>query len=244
MTGDQDSNVNHDDNIQDKSSGENSNKQYGSNQNADEFNHDQESIVDGNITGNHSEEKGESSQNEKTFTQDEVTRMMTREKKQGRNSVYNELGINPNDRRLIKIVKSFVSAQKDNESNNDSEPINEKLLKAEHRAKMAELKADILAAGVQPQYINDAVTLIAARMANDENLDYHDMISDLHKKYEGWFMPDKQQEDAQHHGTGSSIPLERYDNRSNSNDNSSLGYRLAASRKSKSNYSYFGKKKD
>ena len=42
----------------------------------------------------------------KTFTQEDVNRMMAKEKQQGRNAVFNELGINPDDADAISLIKA------------------------------------------------------------------------------------------------------------------------------------------
>lgn len=51
----------------------------------------------------------------KTFTQEQVNKMMTREKNQGRNAVYKELGINPKDSKSIAMVKALIDSQKTDE---------------------------------------------------------------------------------------------------------------------------------
>ena len=51
----------------------------------------------------------------KMFSQEQLNRMMTREKNQGRNAVYRELGINPKDSKAIAMVKALIESQKTDE---------------------------------------------------------------------------------------------------------------------------------
>lgn len=186
-------------------------------------------------------------QNGRTFTQDEVSRMMAKEKKQGRNSAFNELGINPNDRRMLKLIKSLVATQKEEDKNGDGETVDEKLLEAEHRAMMAELKADILAQNIQTSFIDDAVTLVSTRLATEEGIDAASAISDLKKKYPAWFTDTGTEEEQKaKRGTGSSIgAMANQAGKSGKDEQASFGKRLAASRRasSKSGFSYFGNNK-
>lgn len=196
---------------------------------------------------NNSGEGDDSSQGGRTFTQDEVSKMMAREKKQGRNAVYNELGINPNDRRMIKMIKSLVATQKQEDEDGDGETVDVKLQEAEHRAAMAELKANILAQNVSSQFVDDAVTLVSTRLETEEGLDANSAISDLKKKYPAWFTDTGSEEDQKaKRGTGSSIgAMANQAGKNGSDEQASFGKRLAASRKasSKSGFSYFGNSK-
>lgn len=203
---------------------------------------------DGGATGGDGAgEGGESSEASRTFTQDEVSRMMAKEKKQGRNSAYNELGINPNDRRMVKLIKSLVATQKEEDKNGDGETVDVKLEEAEHRAMMAELKADILAQNIQTSFIDDAVTLVSNRLATEEGIDSASAISDLKKKYPSWFTDTGTVEEQKaKRGTGSSIgAMANEAGKGGNNEQASFGKRLAASRKasSKQSFSYFGNNK-
>ncbi len=56
------------------------------------------------------DDKGSKGNTGKTFTQEQVTRMMTREKNQGRNAVYRELGIDPKDTKTVNMFKAFIES--------------------------------------------------------------------------------------------------------------------------------------
>ena len=190
---------------------------------------------------------------EKTFTQDDVNRMMTREKKQGRNSVYNELGIDPNDTDSIELVKSFMSAKRQSGqsgSNNDddastaSQADGEKVAELEHRAKIAEAKAEAMMLGVKPQFVDDVVTLAAAHLAEQgDGAEFKTVIGELKSKYPLWFGTDEDDKNAAgKSGTGSSVNPDSGSNGSKKEDG--IGKRLAAQRKPSRNgkkFSYWGK---
>lgn len=198
---------------------------------------------DGNNANKHS------GSGEKMFTQEDVNRMMTREKKQGRNSVYNELGIDPNDTKSIELIKAIVGAQNGQaqeagDTGNVAEQQNEQLAEAEHRAAVAEAKAEAMVLGVKPQFVDDVVTLATVRIAEQEGAEFKTIIGELKQKYPVWFgnADDDDLHNAGRKGTGSSIKSDSGSNGSNKEDG--LGKRLAAQRKpGKKNFSYWGERK-
>lgn len=192
---------------------------------------------------------GDGSDGGKTFTQDDVNRMMTREKKQGRNSVYNELGIDPSDTDSIELIKSIMSAKKQNVTGGDdastaSRANDEKVAELEHRAKVAEAKAEAMMLGVKPQFVDDVVTLAAAHLAEQgDGAEFKSVIGELKSKYPLWFGEDDDDKNAAgKSGTGSSINPDSGSNGSKKDDG--IGKRLAAQRKPSGNgkkFSYWGK---
>lgn len=170
---------------------------------------------------------------EKTFTQAQVTRMMSKEKKQGKNSVYKELGIDPKDTKMIAMFKAFVNSQKsdediaaENKAENDA-----KLAEAERKALTAELKAEAMMMGVKTQYVEDIVTLAMSKMT-DEDADAKVIMGEFKKKYPVWFGEGSDEDDSEStgkKGTGSSISNKDKNNKGEKNK--SLGARLAAQRK-------------
>lgn len=186
---------------------------------------------------------------EKTFTQEQVNRMMTREKNQGRNSVYKELGINPKDTKSIAMVKALLDSQKtDEEREAEKKSENEsKITEAEQRAALAEAKAEAMMLGVKTEYVDDVVTLALSKMTEDSDL--KTIIGEFKTKYPVWFgESEKDDDDADDKnktgkkGTGSSIKT--VNKSKNESDAKGLGARLAAQRKSGSGKgSYWGKNK-
>lgn len=184
----------------------------------------------------------------KTFTQEQVTKMMTREKNQGRNAVFKELGIDPKDSKAIAMVKALFDSQKTDDQKAAEKQAEDESARAEaeQRAVVAEAKAEAMMQGVKPQYVDDIVTLALAKMAEDSDL--KTVIGEFKTKYPVWFGEsgdddkDKGKGKTGQRGTGSSV---KTDNDKKGDDkNQSLGARLAAQRKTGSKKSsYWGAKK-
>ena len=70
--------------------------------------------------------------------------MMTKEKKQGREAAYREMGIDPNDTKMVSMFKAFIESQKSDEQKaNEAAAQNAaKIAEAERRANLAEAKAE------------------------------------------------------------------------------------------------------
>lgn len=169
---------------------------------------------------------------EKTFTQAQVTRMMSKEKRQGKNSVYKELGIDPKDTKMIAMFKAFVSSQKseDEKAAEKKAEDDAKYAEAEKRALTAELKAEAMMMGVEPQYVDDIVTLAMSKMT-DEDADVKVIIGEFKKKYPVWFKEsDEGSETAGKRGTGSSVGNKSRKG-STGGEKGGIGARLAAQRK-------------
>lgn len=180
----------------------------------------------------------------RTFTQEQVNRMMTKEKKQGRNSVYKELGIDPKDSKSIAMVKALIDSQKtDEEKAAEKENENQaRISEAEERAAIAEAKAEAMMLGVKPQFVEDAITLALSKI-DDEN-DIKTVIGEFKTKYPVWFGESNNEGEegkgkTGHKGTGSSV---KSDKRKEGSEAKGLGARLAAQRKSgNKKSSYWGK---
>lgn len=176
----------------------------------------------------------------KTFTQDQVTRMMAREKNQGRNAVYKELGIDPKDTKAVNMFKAFIESQKTDEQKAvEKESENQaKVTEAEQRAQVAEAKAEAMMLGVKPQYVDDVVTLALAKMTEDSDL--KTVIGEFKTKYPVWFGESSEEDDKDgkgkddkgktgQKGTGSSVKTSKEDK--GKGEEKGLGARLAAQRR-------------
>lgn len=173
-----------------------------------------------------------SGSNEKTFTQKQVSSMMAKEKRQGRDAAFKELGIDPNDSKMVSMFKAFIASQKTDEQKATEEAAAQaaKIAQAEQRALVAEAKAEAMQLGVLPQYADDAVTLALSKMSDDTDL--KSIIGELKTKYPVWFDASNAGADGKNakgqKGTGASV--------NNSSDkggkeNKGMGARLAAQRK-------------
>lgn len=189
---------------------------------------------------------GKSGAVEKTFSQAQVTRMMTREKNQGRAAALRELGIDPNDKKAISLVKALIDSQKSEEQKAAEKAAEEasKVSEAEQRAAIAEAKAEAMMAGIKKQYVEDAVALAMTKVSDEHTL--KDIFAEFKTKYSIWFDDDaeddddddKAKKDVGKKGTGSSIKTSKeLSGKGKKDDN--LGARLAAQRKATSSKKSF-----
>lgn len=198
-------------------------------------------------SGSKSDDKG--SKGGKTFSQEQVNRMMTREKNQGRNAAYKELGIDPKDTKMVNMFKAFVESQKtEEEKAAEKETENQnKVNEAEQRALVAEAKAEAMMLGVKTQYVEDIVTLALAKMTEDS--DIKTIIGEFKTKYPVWFGESEEDDEkgkgkskVGQKGTGSSIKTSKEDK--GGKEEKGLGAKLAAQRKSSGKKSsYWGNNK-
>ena len=129
---------------------------------------------------------------EKMFSQAQVNHMMANEKKQGRAAAFNEMGINPNDpnaANMINMFKAFVSSMKTDEQKAQEQTAAQQIALAESQSKLqrAELKAEALQLGANPEFVDDIVTIAVSKM--DEKTDAKTVIGELKTKYSVWFTP-------------------------------------------------------
>ena len=174
----------------------------------------------------------------KTFTQEQVNKMMTREKNQGRSAALKELGIDPKDSKMVAMVKALIESQKTDEQKAAEKDIENqtKMNEAEQRAQVAEAKAEAMMLGVKTQYVDDVVTLALAKMTEDSDL--KTIIGEFKTKYPVWFGEsedddksgkDKEKSKTGQKGTGSSVKTSKEDK--GNGEEKGLGARLAAQRR-------------
>lgn len=171
----------------------------------------------------------------KTFTQEQVNKMMTREKNQGRNAALRELGIDPKDSKMVEMVKALIDSQKTDEqkaAEKDAEN-QTRINEAEQRVQVAEAKAEAMMLGVKTQYVEDVVTLALAKMTEDSDL--KTIIGEFKTKYPAWFgeseedsKGNKEESKTGQKGTGSSVKISKGEK---GKEGKSLGARLAAQRR-------------
>ena len=217
----------------------------GNEENNNEVNTDQqdENIETGQNgdNGNQNGSSGAESASEKTFTQAEVNRMMTKEKQQGRSAAYKELGIDPSDTNMVSMFKAFIEAQKTSEQKaNEQKAENDaKLAQAMEKARIAEAKATALKLGVKSECVDDVVALAITKVTDDNDVDA--IINDFKSKYTFWFTDssDDGENSVGKKGTGSSVSGKKSSSKG-SDSVKGIGKRLAAARKTNSsNKSYW-----
>ena len=167
----------------------------------------------------------------RTFTQDEVTRMMTREKKQGRNAVLRELGIDPKDTKTISLLQSVMKSKSGSQPEDDGH-----MAELEHRTLVAEAKAEAMQQGAQGEYVDDIVTLALSKA--EEDSDVSTLVGEVKTKYPVWFGKQPEDDDDKKgtgankvgtKGTGSSVKSKAASKKEEQN----IGARLAAQRKAR-----------
>lgn len=104
----------------------------------------------------------------KTFTQEEVNTMMAAEKRQGKNSVLKELGLNPEDKDALKNLKTLLEGQKtDTQRLTDNlKTETEAKSAAEARALIAERKLMVLTSGCLPDFVEEVTALATAKTSD------------------------------------------------------------------------------
>lgn len=182
--------------------------------------------------GNQNGSSGAESASEKTFTQAEVSRMMTKEKQQGRAAAYKELGIDPSDTNTVSMFKAFIEAQKTSEqkANEQKAESDAKLAQAVEKAMIAEAKATALKLGVKSEYVDDVVALAITKVTDDNDVDA--IINDFKSKYTFWFADssDDEENSVGKKGTGSSVGGKKSSSKGGDSVKG-IGKRLAAARK-------------
>lgn len=173
----------------------------------------------------------EQKKEEKTFTQHQVSAMMAKEKKQGKAAAYAELGIDPNDTKMVSMLKALVEAQKTDEQKAAEVASKQaaQVAEAERRAMIAEAKAEALQSGVKADYVDDCITVAISKV--NETTTLSDALKELKEKYPVWFGSDSSVNNAGQKGTGTSISKSGSTAGGN-NGNTSLAAKLASAKRS------------
>lgn len=186
---------------------------------------------------NNQDDSDDSEKGEKTFTQSEVNKMMSREKKQGRSALLKELGF-----KNVDDAKSFYNKYKPQEdaSKTDEQKQNEvNSQNTELQNKLATAQAQVAAMkfGAKSEYVDDVITLALAKL-DDENDDLNEIFGEIKTKHSYMFISKDEDEkgNAGKKGTGGS-PSGK--NSSGSDKEKSIGARLAAAKKNNTIKSHY-----
>lgn len=210
-------------------------------ENTDSDSDAEESDSDAEDTDEDSKDSKDSSnkKTEKTFTQSQVTRMMAREKKQGRSSVYNELGLDEKSAKSeFEEFKKWKESQMSEEEKKRAadEENAQKIKEAEDRALRAEVKAVALQMGIKREFVEDVV-LLSMNKINDTT-DIESAVSEIKEKYKAFSNDDseedKEYDEKQKRGTGSAVKNSK-GKKSQKEEIGSFGKKLAANRKTANN---------
>lgn len=161
----------------------------------------------------------------KTFNQDQVNAMMANEKRTARNALLRELGYEVKEgakaSEVIAQVKSILDAGKTQQQLDQEARTKAEADKTAAESKAAALQAqvDVMKAGVKPEYVEDAITMLLPRVTEEKPLSK--LLEEYKTKYPTWF------DGASSAGTGSATNPPR----GKGGENNGLGKRLAQSSK-------------
>lgn len=169
----------------------------------------------------------------KTFTQDQVNTMMANEKRTARNALLKELGYEVKEGAkaadIVKTVKGILDAGKtqqqlDQEARTKAE---EDKTAAETKASQLQAQVDVMKAGVKPDYVEDAITMLLPKVTEEKPLSK--LLEEYKTKYPAWF------------GEGSSAGTGSPTNppRGKGGETAGMGKRLAQTNKPQAKSSYF-----
>lgn len=126
----------------------------------------------------------------KSFTQEEVNRMMANEKRSARSALLKELGYEVKDGKYadtVTAIKTILDAgktqqQKDQEARTTAEKA---LTEEKSRVSRLQARVDIMAAGVKPAFVDDAITMLLPQVTEEKTLTK--LLEDYKAKYPAWF---------------------------------------------------------
>lgn len=121
----------------------------------------------------------------KTFTQEEVNRMMAKEKREGKLSVLKELGVEDvkNAKEGLKKYQEYLDAQKTEaqRAQEEAQRLAEEKAELEKKALMADIQVSALKSGIKADFLDDAIIL--AQSKKTDNTTYEDIFNELKQTY-------------------------------------------------------------
>lgn len=142
---------------------------------------------DGN-EGNDGDEGGEGTGgSDKTFTQEDVNKLLAKEKRKGRSSILRELGLNPEDKDAVAGLKKLMEEhQTDSEKKDNAlKEAQDTATKETTRANKAEQKLKVLLAGCQKDFVDEVTAMALAKV--DEDTDFDEALEAVKKKMPSCF---------------------------------------------------------
>lgn len=186
--------------------------------------------ANGENNGAENQNGGVAEKSQRTFTQEEVSRMMTREKQQGKQSVLNALGFKSEDDaksafNLLKALQDSQKSEQEKAEESKNTAVQQKA-DAEKRAELAEAKLACVVNGVDKDSIDDVLTIALSKVTDGKDLDA--VLSEMktQAKYSSFFKSES--------GNGTGTPPKNNNEGGKSNE-ADYGKRIAESFGSKSN---------
>ena len=136
---------------------------------------------------------------DKTFTQEDVNKLLAREKRKGKASVLKELGLNPEDKDAIANLKKILGEhQTDGEKKDKAlKDAQDTASKETTRANKAEQKLKVLMAGCKKDFVDEVTAMALAKV--DEDTDFDEALEAVKKKMAACFGEEEEDNDK---GTG------------------------------------------
>lgn len=135
------------------------------------------------VTAPAEEEQQETSK--KVFTQEEVSRMMAKEKREGKLSVLKELGVEDvkNAKEGLKKYQEYLDSQKTEAEKAQAEVqrLAEEKAELERKAQMADIQVSALKNGIKADFLDDAIIL--AQNKKTDAMTYDDIFNELKQSY-------------------------------------------------------------
>ena len=169
----------------------------------------------------------------KTFSQEEVNRMMANEKRSARSALLKELGYEVKDGKYaetVATVKGILDQGKTQQQLDQEARTTAETNLAEERSKNSALQArvDVMTAGVKPEFVDDAIAMLLPQVTEQKPLSK--LLEEYKTKYPAWYG-----ESSGSGGTGNSTK----NGRNTGGTQTGLGKRLAESNKSAAKSNYF-----
>lgn len=173
-------------------------------------------------------------QNGKTYTQEQLNNMMANEKRTARQAILKELGFDIKDdknfKNTLKSIKETLDAGKtqaqlDSEAKVAAETARDE---AESKAVKLEMKVAALAAGVNPEYLDDIIVLAQSKVS--ETTSVETVMEEFKTKYPTFFLGSSTDSGTGHSNNPPRKPLTGAEG---------LGQRLARVNKPAAKSSYF-----
>ena len=169
----------------------------------------------------------------KTFSQEEVNRMMANEKRSARSALLKELGYEVKDGKYaetLATVKGILDQGKTQQQLDQEARTTAETNLAAEKSKTSALQArvDVMTAGVKPEFVDDAIAMLLPQVTEQKPLSK--LLEEYKTKYPAWYG-----ESSGSGGTGNSTK----NGRNTGGTQSGLGKRLAESNKSAAKSSYF-----
>ena len=130
-----------------------------------------ENLEDHNNPGN---QEGTGNQSGKTFTQEDVNRLLKNEKESAKKALLKELGVEDAKSAKEGLAKYREILDKDKtaaeKAGEDLAAETKAKQEAEKRALLAEAKVEVLSAGCKPEYLEDVITLAMTTVSDAKDL--------------------------------------------------------------------------